>query len=212
MIGKEKKEPTLEERIRSGEIKLVGSNKCPVCGKQFTAMPPLRPNVRDREFYGGRVKFFKEVDCDCTAKYELFVEKKFNPVKVEEEFHVINMAILKKGKPLSELELEKLAAKRAEEKANDEAKLQEAQAKNDERSTVNRRIELKKQKILATIVDKDTKIATLMAHTTHELQAMCKKRKLKYSTKDSKFDLAETLLAFDPNVVVANPDGLEQHT
>jgi hypothetical protein len=36
---------------------------------------------------------------------------------------------------------------------------------------------------------------------------MCKRRKVKYSVKDTKPDLAEKLLAHDPTMVVANPQG-----
>ena len=67
--------------------------------------------------------------------------------------------------------------------------------------------EIKKQTILATIVDRDEKIKTLTAFTTKELQTMCKRRKLKFAKKDNKTQLAETLLAYDPSMVVANPEG-----
>lgn len=190
-----------------GAVKLVGSNKCPVCGKEFLAEPPLRPNVEDREFYGGRIKFFKKVECDCTAEYDLCIEKKFNPIKVAEEFNVVNMILLKEGKPLDEVAIEKLNQKREEERRIAEEKIAEAEAALAENSaSLKRRNELKKQKILATIIDKDKKIATLMVHTTNELQVMCKRRKLKFTKKDSKLELAETLLAYDPNLVVANPE------
>ena len=75
-----------------GKVTLVGSNKCPICGKEFFPTPPLRPNVQDREFYGGRVNFFKEVECDCTGKYDLCIEKKY--VRGEDRLEVINMIVL----------------------------------------------------------------------------------------------------------------------
>lgn len=77
-----------------GKVKLVGGNKCPTCGKEFLPTPPLRPNIEDREFYGGRIKFFKKVVCDCTAEYDLCIEKKYNSQKCEEEFNVINMILI----------------------------------------------------------------------------------------------------------------------
>lgn len=189
-----------------GKVVLVGSNKCPICGKVFEAEPPLVPNVEDREFYGGRIKFFKEVECDCLAKYKLCIESKYNPLEVREELNVINMIVEKEGKNLDEAALEKITRKREEERQRDMEKIEELEAKQEVSPRLKNRIELKKQKILATIVDKDAKIATLMVHTTHELQMMCKKRKLKYTTKDSKLELAETLLAYDQNLVVANPE------
>jgi len=45
-----------------------------------------------------------------------------------------------------------------------------------------------------------------MQMTVKELQIMCKRRKLRYYKKDNKRTLAETLLAYDPSLVVANPE------
>lgn len=190
-----------------GRVVLAGSNKCPTCGKEFNAEPPLTPNTEDREFYGGRVKFFKEVECDCLAKYKLCIESKYNPLTTSEEMNVINMIVEKEGKPLTEAAIEKISRKREAERLAAEEKAAEAEALAAEGNyNVRRKNEAKKQKVLATIVDKDSKIATLMVHTTHELQVMCKRRKLKFAQKDSKLELAETLLAYDPNMVVTNPE------
>lgn len=190
-----------------GKVVLTGGNKCPTCGKEFTAEAPLIPNTMDREFYGGRIKFFKDVECDCLAKYKLCIEKKFDPVAVEEKLNVINMIVEKEGKKLDEAAIEKLNRKREEERAEAQRKIDEAEALAAEGNyNIKRKNEAKKQKILATIIDKDKKIATLMAHTQHELQVMCKRRKLKFANHDSKLELAETLLAYDPEMVVANPE------
>lgn len=190
-----------------GKVILAGSNKCPTCGKEFDAKPPMKPNLEDKSFYGGRVGYFKDVECDCLAKYKLCIERRFNYKTSEEELKVINMIIEKEGKPLDEAAIEKLNRKREEERKVAEEKAAEVEALMAEgNSTVKRRNEAKKQKILATIVDRDKKIATLMVHTQHELQVMCKRRKIKYAVKDSKLELAETLLAYDPNMVVANPE------
>lgn len=190
-----------------GKVVLTGGNKCPTCGKVFTAEPPLIPNTIDREFYGGRIKFFKDVECDCLAKYKLCIEKKYNPITISEDLNVINMIVEKEGKPLDEAAVEKLNMRREAERKAAEEKAAEAEALAAEGNyNLKRKNEAKKQKILATIIDKDKKIATLMVHTQHELQIMCKRRKLKFTMKDSKLELAETLLAYDPNMVVANPE------
>lgn len=212
MIGREKELDYVKDERESDllNVHLAGTrNCCPVCGLAFKAIPPLRPISRkDKEiFYGGRVSFFKEVDCQCTAKYDLCIEKKFNSVAEEDMFNVIDLIILKPGVPLEELK------KQAEEqaKAEAEAKAIEAVAEAIEQEgdlpTIQQRNEIKKQTILATIVDRDEKIKTLTAFTTKELQTMCKRRKLKFNKKDNKTKLAETLLAYDPSMVVANPEG-----
>lgn len=192
-----------------GKVTLVGGNKCPVCGKEFFATPPLRPNIEDREFYGGRVKFFKKVTCDCLGEYDLCIEKKFNPVKVEEEFNVINMILLKEGLPLEKVEEIKLDEKKQAE-LELEAKTRQEVARMTEETgkmpLLSQRLEVKKQNVLATVVDLNTKIETLSLRTKQELQNMCKKRKIKFSVNWSKADYARALLAHNPDLVVANPD------
>jgi hypothetical protein len=183
-----------------GKVILTGGNKCPTCGKVFTAEAPLTPNTEDREFYGGRIKFFKEVNCDCGAHYKLCIEKKFDTVAVEEKLNVINMIIMSEGTPIM-----KQIEKTVDEKMAEAVK----QAKDEKGSlpTLGQRQELKKQTILASIIDLDVKIDTLCLHTLHELQVMCRQKKIKVGTKDTKKKLAEKLLAADPNLVVANPEG-----
>jgi len=191
----------------NGRVVLVGSNVCPTCGRTFRPTPPLEPNVEDREFYGGRISFFKNVVCDCQAEYRLCIEKKFNSKRMEDELTAINMIILKKGRPLEEIALEKLEQKRAEEAAQDQENIEKAIEAGGEKPILSQRKEIKKQQILATIIDKDEKLATLMLHTHNELRVMCKRRKLKCGVNNTKKELAETLLAYDPNMVVANPEG-----
>lgn len=185
---------------------LAGGNKCPICGKVFTAEAPLKPNVENREFYGGRVHFFKDVDCDCTAKYRLCIEKRFNPVKVAEEFNVINMIVLKAGDPAEEPKkktFEKVKEEKTEQVVEETL---EAALSGERFPSLAERKEERKQAILATIADKDEKIQTLMNFTTKELQTMCRRRRLKFNKKDNKSKLAETLLAYDEALVVANPE------
>lgn len=185
----------------TGKVVLVGSNKCPICGTEFLATPPLRPNVADREFYGGRVNFFKEVDCKCEAKYDLCIERKFT--NGEDRLNVINMVVLKEGRPLREIEEEKHRAflERANQKAIEA--IEEAKEKNEKLPTLKERQQIKRDMVLATIIDKDAKIDTLTHMTTDELRKMCKVRKIKYLTKDNKTTLAEKLLEKDPSLVVA---------
>lgn len=190
-----------------GRVTLAGGNKCPTCGKVFSAEQPLEPNIEDREFYGGRIKFFKNVDCDCTAKYRLCIEKKFNSLKAEEELAVINMIVLQPGIPLEQLRKEEDAKRQEEAEAKALEAVHKAVEEKGDIPTLQQRQEIKRQTILATVVDKDAKIETLTHLTTHELQVMCKKRKIKFAVRDSKVQLAEKLLADDPALVVANPQG-----
>lgn len=189
-----------------GKVILAGSNKCPICGKEFKPTPPLRPNTEDREFYGGRVKFFKQVQCNCEAEYDLCIEKRYDSLKEDETLSVINMIVLKEGTPLDELwkKREEEAKAAAEIKAMDI--IHEAIQNNGKIPSVAEREEIKKQTVLATVLDKDEKMQTLMQLTTKELQTMCKRRKLHITKKYSKKQLAETLIAYDPTVVIANPE------
>ena len=188
-------------------MKLAGKgNKCPVCGQEFFAIPPLRPNTKDREFYGGRVRFFKEVDCDCTAKYDLCIEQKYNSRTAMDETNVIDLIILKEGVPLAQLKREKEAqlAKEAEAKAIEA--VHAAIEEGGTLPTLKQREEIKKQTVLATILDKDEKIKTLTTFTTKELRAMCRRRKIKILVTEGKTQLAEKLLAYDPTMVVAHEE------
>jgi len=57
-------------------MNLLHGRICPECGKEWEAEGDLVPNVKDREFYGGRIKFFKEVICDCDKRYVLLIGRK----------------------------------------------------------------------------------------------------------------------------------------
>ena len=186
-----------------GKVVLAGGPKCPICGKEFEPTPPLRPNIEDREFYGGRVKFFKEVDCDCEAKYDLCIEKLFTGE--EEKLRVINMIILKEGRPLQEIEKEKHRA--LEEEANKRAveAIEKAKEEGGKLPNLKERQEIRRETVLATIVDKEAKLDTLTHMTQKELRRMCKLRKIKYLATENKQVLAEKLLVYDPTVVVPNP-------
>ena len=183
----------------TGKVILTGGNKCPACGKVFTAEPPLIPNTMDREFYGGRIKFFKDVVCDCKARYRLCIERRYNSITSNEDLNVINMIVEQEGTPVM----------KHIEKTVDEKMVEMVKKATEEKGnlpTLGQRQEIKKQTILASIVDLDVKLATLDLHTLKELRTMCKQRKLKISTKDTKRQLEEKLLAYDPSLVVANPE------
>ena len=173
-------------------------NVCPNCGKTFEPEPPLVPNTKEREFYGGRIKFFKDVDCDCTAKYRLCIESKFNSNEVRQELKVIDMIVLEPGKTVEELE--QMKQQKIEDEANQ--KIHE-QFESGKIPTLAEREKIKKEVVLANIVDLDTKIETLCFHTTAELRLMCEINKVKYTNKDNKETLARKLLAKDPNLVSA---------
>lgn len=178
------------------DVKLVGSNICPYCGKVFEAEAPLTPNTKRREFYGGRIKFFKDVDCDCEAKYRLCIESKFNSKEVTQELKVIDMIILEKGKTKEERE------KELQEKIDKEAKDKIHELfESGEAPTQNEREKIKNEVVLANIVDLDTKIETLCYHTKLELRAMCQREKVKYAERDDKTVLAKKLLLKNPNLV-----------
>ena len=176
-------------------------NKCPVCGKEFFPTPPITPNLKEKEFYGGRVSFFKTVDCDCTAKYRLCIDKKYDNKEGRDVFRVIDMEVLQEGIPLDELAVENRV--REELQGNDTPTRESAVSITEKLATKDA---LKKQAVLATIVDLDTKIETLCYHTVAELKTMCKRRKLRYTNRDSKAELARTLLAYDPSLVRPNPE------
>lgn len=173
-------------------MNLTHGNKCPVCGKEWTAEGNLVPNTKDREFYGGRVKYFKEVVCDCHTKYTLFIGKK----DTEEgyAYPVIDMMLTEASedvlKSIEEAEAKKI--KYDITTKNGDIYASKAQKREVERAT-----------ILATIIDKDTKLAKLEELTTKELREQLKARKIKFLATESKRILAEKLLAKDPNVVVA---------
>lgn len=186
--------------MMKGRVILTGGNKCPTCGKTFEAEAPLTPNSENREFYGGRVKFFKDVECDCGAKYKLCIERKFNSLKAEDELTVINMIIEQEGTPIM-----KQVEKTVDEKVSELVK--QATEEHGSLPTLKARQEIKTQTILASIVDVETKINTLTLHTIKELRIMCRQRKLKFSVTENKRALAEKLLAKDPSLVVANPNG-----
>ena len=178
--------------------------KCPVCAKVFKATPPLNPNVTMKEFYGGRIKFFKDVDCDCTAKYRLCIETRYDPKECQNELNVIDMIILKPGIPL--MELRKMELEKKQEEINEAAK-EEIMKITEETGTLPKlrdRQEIKKQTVLATIVDLDVQVEKLCYHTLAELQLMCKRRKLRFNKKANKTQLAKLLLAHDPSLV--SPD------
>lgn len=184
-----------------GQVKLVGKT-CPVCGKVFEPTPPLRPNVTDREFYGGRVKFFKEVTCDCRAVYDLCIERRFS--YGEDKLMVIDMIEKQKGTPLAQIKREE------EERLYREAEVKAIEAvhtavqEGGSLPTLKQREEIKRQTVLATIPDTEAKIATLTTFTTKELRAMCRHRKIKFYVTESKQELAKKLLAADPSLVVAH--------
>lgn len=120
-------------------IKLTGKkNVCPVCGKVFSIAPPLVAYTNKEygeEFYGGRVKFTKEVVCKCTARYKELIERKLGPDG--ELFEIIDMVILKPGIKLDSEGYPIIDAKLKEVKEKPKAELkdeskEEVEPKTDE--------------------------------------------------------------------------------
>lgn len=73
-------------------VRLAHGNKCTECGHEFQVEAPLRPiTTEDREFYGGRISFFKEAKCICGKRYDLCIERKYNHKEEREDLIVIDM-------------------------------------------------------------------------------------------------------------------------
>lgn len=190
---------TKEKQEEYKEVLAGTGDKCPFCGKEYKALPPLVPNTQRREFYGGRIKFFKEVDCDCGARLNLLIERRYNSKLSSDELYVIDSIILKKGKTKEEVEAEKndLVEKMVEERIHKEFE-------NGRVPSMQEREAIRKETVLATIVDLDTKVEALCMMTRLELQALCQKNKVKFVERDSKEKIARRLLAVNPNLVSAD--------
>lgn len=176
-------------------MKLIGSNKCPICGKEWAAEGNLVPNTKDRDFYGGRVKFFKEVICECKTKYTLCVEVKEDR-QGKRTFPVIDMIVSADAETIKSIE----------EAEARKVKYDIIQKNGETYMTKEQKQEAKIQNVLATVIDKDTKIEKLLELTTNELRGIAKKRHVKFKVTESKQALAEKLLAADPSLVVAQQD------
>lgn len=173
-------------------MELTHGNECPLCFKRWEAKGNLIPNTKDRDFYGGRVKFFKDVVCDCNTKYTLCIGMKDRD-DGGKEYPVIDMII--------------------KASAEEMKSIQEAQAKKLNYQIMQKNGDIYKskaekeaearEKVLVTIVDRDTKIEKLKELTTNEIRAQLKKRNVKFKVTEPKEILVERLLAKDPNVVVA---------
>ncbi len=176
-------------------MKLTHGNICPICGKEWKAEGDLIPNTKDKEFYGGRVSFFKEVVCDCKTKYNLCIETKQDRMG-HKAYPVIDMII----------EADAETMKSIEEAEARKVKYDIIQKNGETYMTKEQKQEAKIQNVLATVIDKDTKIEKLLELTTNELRAIAKKRHVKFKVTESKQALAEKLLASDPSLVVAQQD------
>ena len=153
------------------------------CGKQFDTTGDLIPNIKDREFYGGRVNFFKEVKCDCGKEYVLCIEKKFD---VSEGFglKIIDMIDVTKENPLETFK----GYVRPEKKVKKEEKPIDTS-----------------ERVLTKVVSRELQVETLKLRTMKELQSLCKEKKVSWRVTDSKLKLIDKLLEADPTLVVANP-------
>ena len=159
---------------------LTHSKKCE-CGKEFDTFGNLIPNVKDKEFYGGRISFFKEVTCDCGKEYILLIEKYFDHKEgmamriidmidmTDETSYPIN-TIQKKVKP-KEKELE------------------------DRIDTV--------EHTLTKVLTRETQVEALKTRTQKELQDLCREHKIKFKITESKLTLIDKLLDAIPDLVVA---------
>jgi len=185
-------------------MRLILGDTCPVCGKKHLPTPPLKPNL-DKEFFGGRVSFLKDVTCDCTAEYELCIERRF--YYGEDRLDVIGMQEKKKGIPMEEVRKQEQARVTAEAEAKAIEAVRQASEENGEVPTLKQRQEIKRQVVLAAVPGLEEKIRTLTLMTQRELRIMCKRRKIKYAVTETKQKLAEKLLEYDPSLVVENPEG-----
>lgn len=91
-------------------IKLLHGNQCPRCMKVWEANGDLIPNTKDRDFYGGRVKFFKKVICDCDQKYVLLIGMK--DTNKGREYPVIDIAEFETTQELKSINDEKTLLER----------------------------------------------------------------------------------------------------
>lgn len=159
---------------------LTHSNTCS-CGKEFDTSGTLIPNVKDREMYGGRVNFFKEVKCDCGKEYILLIEKNFSydsgiGMKIIDMIDMTN----EKEYPVETLKGRlKPKEKVLEEKID----------------TIEHR--------LTTIVERDVQVEALKTRTMKELQALCRENKVKFKVTESRLALINKLLDANPSLVVA---------
>lgn len=161
---------------------LTHGNRCPKCGKSWEVSGEMQPNTYDRDFYGGRVKFFQEVKCNCDTEYVLCIARVPDPRKGE-KYVVIDMVDISKENPFKSLE-KKIAKKKEEQKKESELN----------------------EHVLTTLVTKEMQIKRLEICTQNELQTLCKLHKVKMGRGDSKYKLIERLLEAVPNLVVANPN------
>jgi len=107
------------------------------------------------------------------------------------------MIVLREG--LTDKERREIAKDEAEKKAMEV--VHEAIETGDKLPTLAERKEIKRQAVLATVIDKDAKINTLTHMTLKELRTMLKRRKIKFRVTESKLQLAEKLLEYDPAIV-----------
>lgn len=159
---------------------LTHSSKCE-CGKEFDTDGTLIPNVRDKEFYGGRINFFKEVKCDCGKEYILLLEKYFD-YKVGMGMRIVDMIDMANEK---EYPLETLKKRlKPKEKVLEE------------------RIETVEH-TLTKVVEREVQVEALKTRTMKELQTLCREHKIKFKVTESRLALINKLLDAVPNLVVA---------
>lgn len=170
-------------------IKLVHGKKCPQCGQEFDTTGHLIPNTKDKEFYGGRVHYFKEVRCNCGIEYLLLIEKKYDAIEGM-KYTVIDMADITKKNPFKTYEgvIPFKNETDAKENTPEEPKPIDTTPH-----------------VLTTVMSKEEQVQRLELCTLHELQTLCKLHKVKQGRGDSKYKIIERLLAAVPNLVVPNP-------
>ena len=164
-------------------MKLTHSSKCE-CGNEFTVDAPLIPNVKDREFYGGRINFFKEVKCDCGKEYVLCIEKSFSS---QDGFGLNIVDMIDTTDEAAPLETLKGRVKPVEKK-------EEEKIDTSERT-------------LTTVVSRELQVEKLKLLTMNELHTLCKQNKIKFKVTESKATLIDRLLDNNPSLVVAAPEG-----
>jgi len=165
---------------------MILTKKCS-CGIEdperiFNTDGTLIPNVRDKEFYGGRVNFFKEVKCDCGREYILLIEKNFS-YDGGMGFNIIDMVDITDEKEYPFETLKK--RQKPKEKVLEE------------------RIDTVEH-TLTTVINKEVKVEKMKLLTMKELQTLCRENKLKFKVTESKLSLIDKLLEANPNLVIAS--------
>ena len=161
--------------------KLLHSKQCPNCRRGFKPEGELIPNTYDKDFYGGRIHFFKEEKC-CGKNFILLIETK--ETEEGKQYTIVDTVDVTKQNPFETFK-KRIAPRRIQE----------------------REVIPLEEHVLTTVLSRESQIKRLELCTMHELEVLCKLHKVKRGRGDSKLKIIERLLTAEPNLVVANPNG-----